>query len=104
MLGLKKGIHVERLDQFDRETGEWREILVEDRQAGPAETAAARIDVTAWFRLLPTRSRRIAKALARGETTSDAAQTFNVTAARVSQLRQELHDSWQRFQGEPVAA
>ena len=104
MPGLKKGIHVERLDQFDQETGEWREILVEDRQAGPAETAAARIDVTAWFRLLPTRSRRIAKALARGETTGDVAQMFNVTAARVSQLRRELHDSWQRFQGEPVAA
>ena len=32
---LSKGITVERLDRFDRETGEWREALVESKEAGP---------------------------------------------------------------------
>lgn len=38
------GIIVESLDTFDEAEGEWRATLVEDRRAGPAEIAAARID------------------------------------------------------------
>jgi hypothetical protein len=37
-----KGIHVERLDRFDAEAEEWKEIVVEDRRAGPAEVVATR--------------------------------------------------------------
>ena len=37
-------ITIERLDRFNPHRGEWSEVLVEDRTAGPAETAAARID------------------------------------------------------------
>jgi hypothetical protein len=36
------------------------------------------------------------------EPTSKVAQMFDLTAARVSQLRQELKADWQAFQGEPV--
>ena len=101
---LAKGIAVERLDQFDHDVDEWREVLVEDRQAGPAETAASRIDVTAWFRHLGRKKRRIAHLLARGETTSTVARTCGLSAGRVSQLRLELQRSWQAFQGELAAA
>jgi hypothetical protein len=91
------GIIVERLDTFDKEEGEWRAALVEDRHATPADIAAARIDVAAWLRSLSQRNRRIAKTLAMGETTSTAAQRFNLTSARISQLRDELRTSWERF-------
>jgi hypothetical protein len=97
----KKGFQVERLDQFHAEDEEWREILIEDRRAGPAETAACRIDFASWLRRLPSRRRRIALALAGGETTTAAAKKFGVTAARVSQLRRWLKESWEAFQGEP---
>jgi hypothetical protein len=56
---VTKGIVLERLDKFDAEEGEWREALVEDRHAGPAQTAAARIDVAAWFLSLARKKRRI---------------------------------------------
>ena len=46
------GIVVERLDVFDEQKCQWRQILVEDRHATPAEIAAARIDVAAWLRSL----------------------------------------------------
>src|SRR5262249_11737390 len=49
------GARVERLDTYDTEQGEWRAALLEDRRATPAEIAAARIDVAAWFRSLPLR-------------------------------------------------
>jgi hypothetical protein len=47
------GITVERLDKFAALKGEWREALVEDRKAGPAGTAAARISVMLLFADVP---------------------------------------------------
>jgi hypothetical protein len=98
-------ITVERLDEFDHEQGELRAALIEDRRATPADTAAARIDVAAWLRSLSNRSRRIAMTLAMGESTSGAARQFNVSPARISQLREELKASWERFhEGGPQPA
>ncbi len=85
-----KSFAVEQLGEFDDQQGVWREALIEDRQAGPAETAAARIDVADWFKSLGRNKRKIAKSLARGEATSTVARLFGLTAGRVSQLRQEL--------------
>jgi hypothetical protein len=96
----QKGFHVDRLDQFKAEDEEWREVLIEDRRAGPAEIAACRIDFASWLRLLSSRRRRIALALAGGETTTAAAKKFGLTASRISQLRQWLKNSWEAFQGE----
>lgn len=99
-----KGISIERLDRFDGTEGEWRQFLVEDRSASPADTAAARIDMTAWFRSLGRRNRRIVQSLARGEGTLAVARMFGISAARVSQLRNELRQSWNAFQGNQAVA
>jgi hypothetical protein len=95
----QKGFVLDRLDVFHRQRQEWLEVLIEDKNAGPAETAAARIDVAAWFRTLDRRNRRIARALARGETTSEVAAKFRLSQGRVSQLRQKFKQSWETFQG-----
>ena len=50
----------------DGRPASWNQLLVEDRQAGPAETAAARIDLAAWFRTLSKRHRQIATGLSVG--------------------------------------
>ena len=97
-----KKFSVDRLDHFDEKTGEWQEVLVEDRKAGPAEIAAARIDIGEWFSRLPKHKRRIAKTLARGETTKQAARKFKVSPGRISQTRRELQQAWLDFQGEDV--
>ena len=70
------GFTVERFDQKDPQTGVWNEQLVEDRRAGPAEIAAARLDLAAWSRTLSKRNRRIARALSMGETTSVVARAI----------------------------
>ncbi|REJ74268.1 MAG: hypothetical protein DWQ45_13245 [Planctomycetota bacterium] len=98
----RKGVRVQRLDRFDRDEDTWREILIEDRTANPADIAAVRIDFQDWLASLSRRKRRIAETLAAGERTSKAARLFRVSAGRISQLRQELCDSWAEFQGEPV--
>ena len=95
-----KQITVERLTRYNKRKSMWLELLVEDRKAGPAETATARIDFGDWLRTLGGRRRRIAETLAKGETTSAAAAKFRVSLGRISQLRRELNDDWERFHGE----
>jgi hypothetical protein len=97
---IKKGIKVGRLDHFDQDEQTWKEVLIEDRKAGPAETACCRIDFADWLGSLSRRYRRIAMTLAIGETTKRVARRFRITPGRVSQIRRQLLDSWNRFQDE----
>ena len=83
---------------------EWKEAAVEDRKAGPAAIAALRIDFAEWLGSLPRAKRRIAETLATSETTKRTARRFRVTPGRISQLRRELRESWEAFQGEPAFA
>jgi hypothetical protein len=100
---LQKRLTIERLDQFDREDDAWKELVVEDRHAGPSEVAAARIDIGDWLKSLPRRTRRIATTLATGEATGKTAKRFGVSAGRISQMRRELMESWEEFVGETLA-
>lgn len=100
----RQGFSVASLDRYDQKTGKWREILIEDRHAGPAQTAAARIDIGEWFANLPRRKRRVAATLASGESTKTAARKHRVSPGRISQLRRELMEDWQSFHGEPALA
>lgn len=100
----KKGIRLERLDRYDQEDESWLEVLVADRHATPADVAATRIDFGAWLHVLTGRLRRMAKVLATGESTTEAAKKFAVSPSRISQIRKELRQSWEAFQGETVTA
>jgi hypothetical protein len=98
-----KGFAVESLDVYDDTQGGWREVLVEDRTATPADIAASRIDFQAWLRILSWQRRRVAQVLATGERTRVAARRFGLSPARISQLRSELRASWAAFQGDTQA-
>jgi hypothetical protein len=97
---VTKALRIDRLDRFNQRTGQWRDVLVEDRTAGPAEIAAARIDCAAWLGSLSPRHRKIASLLATGETTGVTARKFRLSSARISQIRVLFRESWQRFHGE----
>lgn len=96
----KKNLRVERLDTYGAEAEVWAEMLVEDKHAGPAETAISRIDFSTWLQLLPRRLRKIALFLANGETTSATARRFRLSQGRVSHIRRELCLAWHQFQGD----
>lgn len=98
----QRGFRVRSLDRRDP-GGAWKEIVVEDGRATPAEVAASRIDLDDWLTQLPRLKRGIAEMLATGEGTGATAQRFQVTAGRVSQIRRELEDNWAEFQGEALA-
>lgn len=93
----RHGVTIEPLSRWDEEDGTWRDMLVEDKNATPADLAASRIDVPAFFASLSRRNRRIAQKLATGEGTKRVAKMFGISPGRVSQLRQELKAAWEQF-------
>ena len=100
----RKGVRVRNLHRWDHRSEEWTEMVVEDRHSTPAELAAFRIDFRAFLKSLSRRDRKVALKMARGHATSWIAKKFKISAARVSQLRRELDDAWQEFQGDPAFA
>jgi len=96
----RKNVVVKRLDHHDRETNEWKEILVADHRCGPFDIVRTKLDFAAWLQSLPLRLRRIARFLAAGQRTSDAARKFGVSEGRISQLRGELKRGWEEFVGD----
>jgi hypothetical protein len=100
---LRKRFLVLQFSCFDDHSRPWAEAVIEDHRTPVPDQAAFRIDFSTWLGLLSNRDRLIAEELAIGQTTSEVARGFDVSAARISQKRQELRTSWQVFQGEAIA-
>jgi hypothetical protein len=100
----RQGIQLERLDVYNDAEGRWKEVLLADKRASPADLAILRIDFAAWLASMSALRREIAQFLSVGETTLAAAQRFAVSPGRISQLRREFQESWIAFQGEAVEA
>ena len=96
----RKRVVVERLDHFDPCAEVWHEAVLEDSRTPVIDQVWFRIDFPDWLSRLSPRNRRVAQLLAVGESTGDVARQFGISPARISQLRGELHDAWQEFQGE----
>ena len=87
-------------DLYDRDAGQWRQMVIEDRGAAVPDLAAFRIDFADWLTTLTARDRGIISALAAGDGTLRVAGRFNVSPARVSQLRRRYERDWRAFHGE----
>ena len=68
------------------------------------DQVAFRIDFPAWLRTLTARERRIIRAMARNERTTDLSKEFGLSPGRISQLRQQFCRDWLRFHGEEAAS
>src|SRR5205085_399410 len=100
-----KIISLDSNDQFfpGSLVGTWKQWLACDHRVGPADEAAFRLDFGAWLASLPIRKRQVAELLAEGHEPGVVACIVGISPARVSQLRQELAESWQAFQGQDDA-
>jgi hypothetical protein len=96
---LLGGFSTTQLDRCDWKKRRWLEAVVEDHRTDVADQAAFRIDFPDWLSRLTARNRRIAESLAYGNSTNAVARQFRVSAARIAQIRGELHDSWHGFHG-----
>jgi hypothetical protein len=94
----RKRIRKNSLSCRNRDSGNWQELVVEDRKAGPADVAAVRINFRDWLKSLPEKKRWVAETLAGGETTKAAARKCGLSTGRISQMRRELLEAWNTFQ------
>jgi len=98
---LSRGFRVERLHATSDD--EWIDRLVNDKRAPVSEQAIARLDIRSWLGTLPRRTGQLARDLAIGDSTCEAAKRYGISASRVSQLRRALENSWNEFQNGSAA-
>jgi hypothetical protein len=80
-----------------REHDVFEERLQDNTITPVPEQAAFRIDWPAWMKTHSDRNRRIIDDLMAGEATFDVSRKYGICPARVSQMRREFHDGWERF-------
>ncbi|HEX5270197.1 MAG TPA: hypothetical protein VFW33_06920 [Gemmataceae bacterium] len=85
--------------------GQWQQDALEERlrdntQTPVPEQVCFRLDFPAWLRSLTARERRLVREMANNERTLDLSKLFDLSPARISQLRRELHNDWRRFLGD----
>jgi hypothetical protein len=78
----------------------WEERLHDNTLTPVPEQVAFRIDFPAWLATLTGRERRLVGEMANNERTMDLSKYFQLSPARISQLRRELHNRWSRFCGD----
>jgi len=113
---LRHGIKVERLftstlASFEQlyslphgqEMQDVFEERLQDNTVTPVpEQVAFRLDFPSWLKTLTYRDRRVIEDLMIGERTLDVANRYGLTSGRISQLRQEFCQDWNRFCADPA--
>jgi len=81
----------------------FEECLQHNTVSPVPDQAAFRIDFPRWRRTRCYRDRRIVDELMAGHRTLDVSRRFGLSPGRVSQLRQDFQQDWNRFNGETLA-
>jgi hypothetical protein len=95
------GFTVSKLPDFSTLSGSpVAEALMENTDTPVPEQVSFRVDFPQWRRARCHRDRAMIDRMMLGERTLDLSKKFGVSPGRVSQLRREFHDDWQRFRGD----
>ena len=95
----RKGFCVGKLPDFSTlNDNPLQEALIDNTVTPPPEQAAFRIDFPGWLRTHSNRDRRVILDMAQGERTQALAARYEISPARISQLRREAHQSWEQCQ------
>jgi DNA-directed RNA polymerase specialized sigma24 family protein len=73
------------------------EALADNTVSPIPEQVAFRIDFPAWLASWDERRRHIILDMTQGNRTLDLAERYGCSPARISQLRREFHQDWNRF-------
>jgi hypothetical protein len=94
----RQGFAVGKLPDRGTLNGSPLEEALRDNTRSPVdEQVAFRPDFPAWLLTLARRDRRLVEGMALGHRTLDLAHKFRLSAGRVSQLRREFKQRWDRF-------
>ncbi len=79
--------------------GTWKEQLTDNHSTPIPDQVHFRIEFPRWLHAQTPRNRQIVERLSLGYTTAEVAKQFRISSGRVSQLRREFYESWNRFAG-----
>jgi hypothetical protein len=82
-----------------QELDAYEDRLADNTETPPPDAAAFRIDFPAFLAGLSDRDRQMAMRLSLGHQGKVVARQFEMSPARVCQLRRRWHREWQRLQG-----
>jgi len=102
----KRGFVVGKLPDFSTlDTNPLQEALTDNTVSPVIDQVQFRVDFPSWRRTRSRRDRRIIHDMALGERTMTLAKRHQLSAARVSQLRREFKEDYDRFcDSEPTEA
>lgn len=93
---MKHEFKAEALPDYDTDSHASSSVdALIDKKALPSDQAALRVDYGSWLDRLNPKKRRIAMMLATGEDRADICREAEVGAARLSQIKGELAESWE---------
>lgn len=73
------------------------DALIDNTRSEVPDQVQFRLDWPAWLSTRTDRDRALLTDMALGHRTKDLARQYRMSEGRVSQLRREYHDDWQRF-------
>ena len=76
------------------------EALIDNTRTEVPEQVCFRIDFPSWLQTRTYRDRRIINDMAMSQRSLDLSRKYGISPGRISQLRREFRDDWQRFCGE----
>lgn len=100
----RQGFRVDSIDRFDPRACRWTLMTIPASATPIPDQVAFRLDFPQWLSTQSRRNRLVIQALACGDTTSEVARRFHISAARVSQLRLQFSQSWRTFQHDVPAS
>ncbi|MCA9054883.1 MAG: hypothetical protein KDA75_13670, partial [Planctomycetaceae bacterium] len=95
---IRTGVRIRSIPSEDSPHDRWIESAIATRQSSIPDQVALRVDVPAWLQRFSRRTRRIARDMSMGWTTAELALRYQLSAARISQMRREFFESWNDFQ------
>ena len=82
----------------------FEERLKDNTQTPVPDQAAFRCDFPVWRLSRTDRDRRVIDDLGMGERTLDVSKKYGIIPGRISQLRRDFMDDWERFTADPALA
>jgi len=73
------------------------EALIDNTRSPVPDQVQFRLDFPSWLRTRNERDRRVINDMAMGQRTLDLSKKYGISPGRISQLRREFHDDWQRY-------
>ena len=97
----RHGFYVGKIPDFSTlDTNPLQEALIDNTRSPVPDQVQFRLDFPSWLRTRTQRDRSLIGDMMAGQRTLDMSRRYGISPGRISQLRRDFYEDWQRFCGE----